>query len=431
MSRKRYLMRFVNELLDFRLLEFNSLVEMFKLEFEFLEPPSNKPYFLLETTDECKLIQMFQRSVLGINLYEFWACETNLNSFKQKLQICDQILDERYAKSKFRIDVESFGKKISLQSKIDKIEQLDFLPFHGPIDLKNPDFIFHYMEYFGLDGNNVPEYPIQIIFGRWIAESHRKSLAKYSLKHRKFIANTSMDPTLSFLMCNIAGIENNDIVYDPFVGSGSLLVSAANFGAFVLGTDIDYLLLHGSAKPSRFGVKHRDQDESVRANLKQYGLEDRYLDVITGDSSQPLIRNDFQFDAIITDPPYGKRESRQRVGTLKANPSIPIEATHYPSKLEYQIDDIYSDLLRFAAKNLKVGKIILFWAPYSRKPDDQNHHPRLKTYSLIQTKTDADVQNLSELFREKFLHNSLKFIGFAEQQLTCRYSRCLIAMQKI
>lgn len=45
MSRKRYLMRFVNELLDFRLLEFNSLVEMFKLEFEFLEPPSNKVIF--------------------------------------------------------------------------------------------------------------------------------------------------------------------------------------------------------------------------------------------------------------------------------------------------------------------------------------------------------------------------------------------------
>lgn len=60
-----------------------------------------------------------------------------------------------------------------------------------------------------------------------------------------------MNPQLSFLMANQALVKKGDIVMDPFVGTGSLLVAAANFGAYVMGTDIDYLMLHGKTRPSR------------------------------------------------------------------------------------------------------------------------------------------------------------------------------------
>lgn len=39
-----------------------------------------------------------------------------------------------------------------------------------------------------------------------------------------------MDAQLSVLMANQAQVKPNDIVIDPFVGSGSLLVAAAEFG---------------------------------------------------------------------------------------------------------------------------------------------------------------------------------------------------------
>ena len=39
-----------------------------------------------------------------------------------------------------------------------------------------------------------------------------------------------------------AGITPGSLVIDPFVGSGSLIVAAAQFGARVLGSDIDYLV---------------------------------------------------------------------------------------------------------------------------------------------------------------------------------------------
>lgn len=64
-----------------------------------------------------------------------------------------------------------------------------------------------------------------------------------------------MDPQLSFLMANQARIKNGDIILDPFVGTGSLLVAGAEFGAHVFGTDIDYLMLHARTRPSRISQK--------------------------------------------------------------------------------------------------------------------------------------------------------------------------------
>lgn len=60
-----------------------------------------------------------------------------------------------------------------------------------------------------------------------------------------------MDSQLSILMANQAKVSDGDLILDPFVGSGSLLVAAAEFGGYVFGSDIDYLMLHGKTKPTR------------------------------------------------------------------------------------------------------------------------------------------------------------------------------------
>lgn len=53
-----------------------------------------------------------------------------------------------------------------------------------------------------------------------------------------------MDPTLSLIMSNMALVKNSDLVFDPFVGTGSLLVSAAHCGGYVMGADLDFNLIH-------------------------------------------------------------------------------------------------------------------------------------------------------------------------------------------
>ena len=58
-------------------------------------------------------------------------------------------------------------------------------------------------------------------------------------------------------MANQAQIKDGDIVLDPFVGSGSLLVAASQFGGYIIGTDIDFLMLHARTRPSRITDKVR------------------------------------------------------------------------------------------------------------------------------------------------------------------------------
>lgn len=125
------------------------------------------------------------------------------------------------------------------------------------------------------------------------------------MQERGFIGNTSMDPQLALIMSNMAQCQKNSLIYDPFVGTGSLLIGAAHFGAHVAGADLDYNLIHSRGLSSRAGQKYRRKDQTIRNNLRQYRLESAFVDVFVADFSQPAaIRDGFDFDSIITDPPY-------------------------------------------------------------------------------------------------------------------------------
>lgn len=130
----------------------------------------------------------------------------------------------------FRVTVETFNKHLKQAEKVEKIETLAYLPVQGDVNLKNPEVQWYYIEYYGLDTVKVLEHPLDILFGRWITDGNRNMINDISLKTRKFIGNTSMDPQLSLLMANQILAKRGDLVFDPFVGSGSLLVAAAKFG---------------------------------------------------------------------------------------------------------------------------------------------------------------------------------------------------------
>lgn len=140
-----------------------------------------------------------------------------------------------------------------------------------------------------------------------------------------------MDPQLSLLMINQAQVKNGHVILDPFVGTGSLLVAAAEFGGYSLGADIDFMMLHGRTRPTRISQKvfifihlfllfiyfffftlkplqislqRRSSDESVAANMEQYGKRSHYLDVVVSDFSRPMWKPEMRVDAIITDRKY-------------------------------------------------------------------------------------------------------------------------------
>lgn len=126
-------------------------------------------------------------------------------------------------------------------------------------------------------------------------------LDRLSLKKRPYLGPTTLDPELGLAMANLARVKPGHIVLDPFVGTGSILASAAALtGCTVLGTDIDFKILAGKG------------GKDVFTNFAHYGLappELLYADNATAPvTDRPII------DAIIADPPYGVRAGARRGG---------------------------------------------------------------------------------------------------------------------
>ncbi len=70
--------------------------------------------------------------------------------------------------------------------------------------------------------------------------------ARYLLKDRKYIGPTSTDCELAFLMANQGRVSKESVVYDPFFGTGSIMIACAHFKPVVCyGSDIDIRVLQG------------------------------------------------------------------------------------------------------------------------------------------------------------------------------------------
>lgn len=438
---RKYLLWCANEHIEFRIPEIKSISSMFDIPINWIDKPKEDPYLIVEMRDERDARKLMSRCMLVRSCYELWGqgtTETELHSSVRSFPQ-DLIKPHLAPEKSFKVRVETFNKTLKNCEKLKKIESLSYLPFEGKVDLKNASTCLHFLEYYGLHPNEIPDTPYKLFLGRWVVDGQRELINKFSLKNRTYIGSTSMDAQLSFIMANCAQVQPGDTVVDPFVGTGSVLVAAAQFGAHVWGWDIDFLTLHARTKPTRHSQKKRTSQESILSNLEQYGLKHKYLDVVVMDNARPFWREVAYVDAIITDPPYGIRESTERVGTLKESKSSEDEAKqlssshHFPSKITYSLSDIYRDLINFAVCHLAVGGRLVFWLPVFREDYDESHipsHPCLelahnceqvltvhssrRLVTLIKTRhpeageiTKSLVTDLTAKFRDKFFQATL------------------------
>ena len=223
------------------------------------------------------------------------------------------------------------------------------------------------------------DLPQNIYFGYKLCKGNRKQVTHYSLKTRPYIGTTSMDAELCLIMSNMGCCKEGTVMIDPFVGTGSTLITSAHFGSHVMGMDISNVAL----RSKEYYVKTGKPKKDVMTNIDHYKLHDKFIGLLTNDFALSALQTRPMFDSIITDPPYGIREGARKVGKKKPD-MIPKPVIwgddyhpHIPQRIKYGVDQILHDLFLFAANNLVIGGRLVFWFPVIFPQDNGQYFPKV------------------------------------------------------
>lgn len=319
--------------------------------------------------------QILKRAILVLQIDELLAQGGSFEELVVAAQRIPSHWYEPHGQAAFRFDVDDYMAKVPGPQQVALINRFSFMPLRGPVSMSSPRvrFCIH------LDATSMGSGATSAYLGRVVGEGERGALmGRFNLKRRPYLGTTSMDAELSLVMANVAAIRTGSLVYDPFVGTGSLLCTAAAFGGLVLGSDIDGRQIRGTV-----GVDDRgggsdewERDRSLVGNMRAYALEGHLLDALVFDIRQHPWRTDsapirsIQFDAILTDPPYGVRAGAKKIGTrspypISASAGLTAEerALRYPKTIAYEMEELAEDLHGFAVRFLRPGGRLVYWYP--------------------------------------------------------------------
>lgn len=176
----------------------------------------------------------------------------------------------------FSVRVETLSEGQGSRKNIEKRLGRFFKAGNNSVDLENPDITIKvYIE----DG--------KAFICELIEDINRSLFEKRRNQNRPFSSPVSLDPVLARVLVNLSGVRPGEHVLDPFCGTGGILIEAGLCGVGVHGLDVKDEMVSGSER-----------------NLEEYGIINH--DIRQGEVSR--IDEVFQrdFDAIITDLPYGK-----------------------------------------------------------------------------------------------------------------------------
>ncbi|CAD5235035.1 unnamed protein product [Bursaphelenchus xylophilus] len=369
---------------EFRKAEWDSILKLTGSDLPSISDCSKEPLEEIEVDELQKLQVVLERSVLLKHAHEVLVRGSAHESVKLHLEESrSRLLARLDATKTWRIKYRSHNKKKDGQY-IEALVQgyIDILALdHMDVNMMTPFYDFNLIEDFSAP---VPRIYLALLIG----DGQGRLKHEFSLKTRKYIGNSTMDPELSFIQANISHVKQGDLVLDSFCGTGGLILAAARFGAIVLGSEISYMIARAKGSSARMGEGELKDDQNVLANFVQQGLDHRFAGLILADASQhKLWRSTELFDAIVADPPYGVREKGRKLGKNGEKDGwLKNENTHvdrYPEKTKYRTTTLYLDLMDFAANYLVVEGHVSFWYPVLRESYGEDVIPKHPTLALV------------------------------------------------
>jgi tRNA (guanine10-N2)-dimethyltransferase len=167
----------------------------------------------------------------------------------------------------------------------------------------------------------------KFIFGVKMAEISPTPFMDRRPKKKPYFHPSAMPAKLARCMVNLAKPKIGELVFDPFCGTGSMLIEAALIGCRVLGLDIQRRMVRGALK-----------------NMAYFHIKPESL--ILADAKNPPIK---KVDCVVTDPPYGKSAS-----TLKRTTKQLVEEA---LMAVYDMLEKGKGVCMAAPKTLNIGKI--------------------------------------------------------------------------
>lgn len=455
-DRYRILVEFAVKHMDFQQAELASVLDMVGIQLDsdvcrILPLPNaseerRRPFLILSFTKGFKNSQCFvgdveekaeppqkalatiimSRCTLVRSVVELWGSGSTMdacgNETRQWIDspLGKNIFGRNASKTKtWKTTVHTLGTRYTREEQDVMRNKFMFLNFLGPVQLESPDNEYILIREVELTEKGsaifprhdchsklIPENdarpPLAVYFGRVLETRSLKGrggVEQYSLTKRTYLGPTSMDAELSFIMTNLAQVQQSSFVIDPFVGTGSILLSCAIRGAYCVGTDIDLRVLRG-----------RSSDENVRSNFRQYGLPPPEL--VRSDNS--LYSRHYRrstvplYDAIVTDPPYGIRAGARKTGSRLDEPKPILEEhrhDHIAQTKPYAVSDVMADLLDMAARTLVLGGRLVYVIP---------------SFS-----TDFSLEH------DLPQHDCLELVHSCYQPFTCELGRRIVTMKKV
>ncbi|EJD52503.1 tRNA guanosine-2'-O-methyltransferase [Auricularia subglabra TFB-10046 SS5] len=369
----KILFRFAQTLPEFRIPEVLSVAELHGIPIQIpYDADPMRPFMILDLESEEHARILARRCILIKSVSEFWAAGDTIREVHDGVRVCEPLWSQYCEKTSFKFTVAAHNQTINKEEQRERIEALAWMNFRGKIDLKSPQLVLEWWEEYDGPGElsgrprGEEKGPLrQIFFGRLLEHGSARSLIhKFDVKKRSYFGNTSMEAEVSLLMANQTLSAPGKLIYDPFVGTGSMLYTVAHFGAMVFGSDIDGRQMRG-----------KQSEPGINRAAHQYGILNRLIDCATFDVTRHPWRRGALFDAIITDPPYGVRAGAKRLGRkdLSKQHDEPILLTdgsyshvksdYIPPTRPYELADLALDLVKFARWMLKPGGRLVFFLP--------------------------------------------------------------------
>lgn len=402
---------------------------------------SASPLALIRLPNEAAAHDLCQRAVLIKAVLEVWSSGPSYEEAVEAALISSEEAKQHRRSylappKTFQIRVAAFGRTASMDDKRSIFDRLRPMFVGDEIaDLKDPTTTIWALEEHSHETTEKTHlgprsnYPQRVLICRQVAggrsidkkvKSGQKAyFQKYDLSNRAVLGPTTLDNELAFLMANCAQAKRGQVAFDPFCGTGGIMVAIGHFGTRLVGGEIDIRVIKGwrvaytknqdaAAKATRnrgfnYEPKLRPSEsgETAESDLTQSSVVDGKTspckvdtpsDLLVRDGKPTLGKDIFtnfaQYgmlmpdivvcdnssrpwreltrgwcDCIVTDPPYGVRAASKKQGREAGRGDVQHSATYIAPKVGYGEDELAEDLLNLASSALRDGGRLIFLQP--------------------------------------------------------------------